>query len=292
MDVGDRRVGLGLIARGAVDDVVEYARTAERKGVESIWLHDTYFEREPITYLSAVAREVTTLRIGAGAMNPYTRHPVVLAMTGSSLDDVAPGRFSLALGSGLPLRLSQMNIPYTDTVAHVSETMDILRTLWAGERISLNPNVPAVQPMFQPPHRIPLYIAGYQGRFLDLAGEKADGYLSRPAESIPALRLMRERIRRSAVAHGRDPDSIEFAGYVLSLVADTRRAALNRAKREPFVIYMMGILSDVSLKRAGFPPELRDEIATAWRQEDYHRAGNLIPDELLDAFLALSLIHI
>jgi 1,4-dihydroxy-2-naphthoate octaprenyltransferase len=60
---------------------------------------------------------------------------------------------------------------------------------------------------------------------------------------------------------------------------------LNRAKREPFVIYMMSILGDVSLQRAGFPKEMRDRIAVAWRAEDYHEAGKLIPDELLDAFM-------
>ena len=48
---------------------------------------------------------------------------------------------------------------------------------------------------------------------------------------------------------------------------------------------MMSVLSDVSLKRAGFEPELRDRIAAAWRAEDYTTAGNLIPDELLDAFM-------
>src|SRR5262249_12466702 len=63
------------------------------------------------------------------------------------------------------------------------------------------------------------------------------------------------------------------------------RGARNRAKGEPFVIYMMSVLSDVSLHRAGFEPELRDRIAAAWRAEDYTTAGNLIPDELLDAFM-------
>jgi len=51
------------------------------------------------------------------------------------------------------------------------------------------------------------------------------------------------------------------------------------------VIYMMSILSDVSLARAGFEVELRDRVAAAWRAEDYTSAGNLIPDELLDAFM-------
>lgn len=281
-----RRIGFGLAARGDVRDTVAYAAQAERLGFESVWVHDSYFERDPVTYLAAIAASVKHMRIGAGAMNPYTRHPVVLAMTGSALDDLAPGRFALALGSGLPLRLSQMSIEYDDTVSRVSETMDLLRTLWAGERVILNPQVPPLQPMFQPPHRIPLYVAGYQGRFVDLCGEKADGYLARPAESIPAFKLLRSRVCRSAQEHGRAPEDIEFSGYVLALVGDTRRDALNRAKREPFVIYMMSVLSNVSLKRAGFPPELRDEISNAWRAEDYHRAGNLIPDELLDAFLA------
>jgi 1,4-dihydroxy-2-naphthoate octaprenyltransferase len=48
---------------------------------------------------------------------------------------------------------------------------------------------------------------------------------------------------------------------------------------------MMSVLSDVSMKRAGFDPALRTQIATAWRAEDYHRAGELIPDDLLDAFI-------
>jgi 1,4-dihydroxy-2-naphthoate polyprenyltransferase len=47
----------------------------------------------------------------------------------------------------------------------------------------------------------------------------------------------------------------------------------------------MSVLSDISMKRAGFDPALRSQIATAWRAEDYHRAGELIPDDLLDAFI-------
>src|SRR4051794_28497910 len=99
-----RRVGLGLAARGDVTDAVQYALRAERTGFESVWIHDSYFERDPVTYLSAIASRVENVRVCAGAMNPYTRHPVVLAMTGSALDDLAPGRFVMALGSGLPLR--------------------------------------------------------------------------------------------------------------------------------------------------------------------------------------------
>ncbi|HEX7197900.1 MAG TPA: LLM class flavin-dependent oxidoreductase, partial [Dongiaceae bacterium] len=106
-----------------------------------------------------------------------------------------------------------------------------------------------------------------------------------PAESLPAFQKMRARVLDSAASHGRAAGDIDFRGYLLCLFDSSRQEALNRAKREPFVIYMMSVLSDVSMKRAGFDPALRTQIATAWRAEDYHRAGELIPDELLDAFI-------
>jgi 1,4-dihydroxy-2-naphthoate polyprenyltransferase len=268
-----------------VKEVAGWARRAEDLGLESVWVHDSYFERDPITYLSAIGQATQRLGLGAGALNPYTRHPVVLAMTMSALDDLAPRRCTLALGSGLPLRLSQMAISFDDTVARVSEAIDQIRQLWRGEPLKLNDKVPPLQPMFQPPHRIPIYIAAYRTPFLDLCGEKGDGYLGRPAESLPAYKKMRARVLETAAAHGRRTADFDFRGYLLCLIDASRREALNRAKREPFVIYMISVLSDISLKRAGFDPQLRSQIATAWRAEDYHRAGELIPDDLLDAFI-------
>jgi 1,4-dihydroxy-2-naphthoate octaprenyltransferase len=291
-----RPIGLGLAARDDVGDVVGWALQARDAGLDSLWVHDSYFERDAITFATAVARALELdgdtgeggFRVALGAVNPNTRHPVVLAMTGSALDEILPGRIVMAMGTGLPLRLKQMGIPYTPDTAleDVSKAVDTLRLLWRGERLpSATPGLPPIQPMFAPTHRIPIHIAAYRREFVALAGQKADGYLSRPAESIASLRGILERLDEAAIAAGRDPGEIEREGYLLSLVDSTRREALNRAKREPFVIYMMSVLGDVSLKRAGFEPELRDRIAAAWRAEDYHGAGALIPDELLDAYM-------
>ncbi|HEY7826751.1 MAG TPA: LLM class flavin-dependent oxidoreductase [Candidatus Limnocylindrales bacterium] len=291
-----RPIGLGLAARNDVGDVVGWARDARDAGLDSVWIHDSYFERDAISYVTAIARAFEVegdtaeggFRVALGAVNPNTRHPVVLAMTGSALDEILPGRIVMALGTGLPLRLKQMGIPYEPDAAleRVSSAIDQIRLLWRGERLpSATPGLPPIQPMFAPTHRIPIHIAAYRREFVTLAGQKADGYLARPAESIASLRGILERLAAAALEAGRDPGEIETAGYLLSLVDSTRREALNRAKREPFVIYMMSVLGDVSLQRAGFEPELRDRIAGAWRAEDFHGAGALIPDELLDAYM-------
>ena len=282
----NRPVGFGMAARGSVSDAVEWADRARRAGFESVWVHDSYFERDAVSYVAAMASQLPGVRVALGALNPYTRHPVVLAMTGSAIDEMAPGRVVMGLGTGLPLRLAQMGIEIGDPVERVSTCIDTLRALWAGERVALNPPLPPIQPMFRPPHRIPIFVAAYRREFVELAGRKADGYLARPAESIPSLSGIIRRLHAAAEATGRDPRAVETAGYILTHVDDTRREALNRAKREPFVIYMMSVLSEVSLRRAGFEVELRDRIAEAWRAEDFHRAAQLIPDELLDAFIA------
>jgi 1,4-dihydroxy-2-naphthoate octaprenyltransferase len=288
-----RPIGLGVAARGDPKDIVEWSRQARDAGLDSIWIHDSYFERDAVSFATTVAAELakddeSSFRVALGAVNPFTRHPVVLAMTGSALDELLPGRIVMGLGTGLPLRLKQMGIPYEPDAAvqRVGDTIDQLRALWAGERLpSSTEGLPPIQPMFAPAHRIPIVIAAYRREFVKLAGEKADGYLARPAESIPSLTGILQRLRVAASDADRDPASLETAGYLLSLVDKTRREALNRAKREPFVIYMMSVLSDVSLRRAGFERDLRDRIAAAWRAEDYTLAGNLIPDELLDAFM-------
>src|SRR2546427_9395807 len=116
-----------------------------------------------------------------------------------------------------------------------------------------------------------------------VAGSHGDGYLARPAESIPGLLKLLRVMTRAAHDAGRDPQSIDVAGYLLTFIDETRRDALNRAKRDPFVIYMMSILSDVTLRRAGFEPENRDRIAAKWRAEDYTGANALLAAELLDA---------
>ena len=137
-----RPVGLGLAARDDVGDVVGWARAARDAGLDSVWVHDSYFERDAITFVTAIALALeldgeSAFRVALGAVNPNTRHPVVLAMTGSALDEILPGRIVMALGTGLPLRLKQMGIPYSPEAAldGVSTAIDQLRQLWRGERL-------------------------------------------------------------------------------------------------------------------------------------------------------------
>ncbi len=283
-----RPVGIGFAARGKVSDVVRWADQARQKGIHSVWIHDSLYERDAVTYASAIASQVPQIRVALGALSSYTRTPALIAMTISALDEMAPSHIILGMGTAIPLRLAQLGIPYNPNagIASVSNAIDLVRAMWAGQRIpSATPNLPPIQPMFPPVHRVPIYIAAYRTPFLQLAGQKADGYLARPAESIPNMKRLIAKLKKASLEAGRDESAVDIAGYLLTHVDKSRREALNRAKREPFVIYMMSVLSNFSLEQAGFDPALRDQIAAAWRAEDYHKAAELIPDDMLDAFM-------
>lgn len=281
-----RRVGLGLASRGELRELVGFAEQARAAGCESLWLHESYFERDAVTYATAVASATSDLTVSLGALSTYARPAALTAMTISALDDLAPGRITVALGSALPLRLAQMGIRYQpdEAIAAVESQLHDLRALWRGERLPRE-GLPDLEPMFPPVHHVPLWVAGYRKAFHELAGRAADGYLARPAESVPAIELAAQRIAAAAEVAGRAPEDVEIGGYLLSLIDGSRRAALDRAKREPFVIYMLAVQSDVAMRRVGLDPELKSRVFAAWREGDYHAAAGLIPDELVDAFI-------
>ncbi len=87
-------------------------------------------------------------------------------MTGSALDEILPGRIVMGLGTGLPLRLKQMGIPYEPDggrrAACRRRSTSSARCGPASGCRRRRPGLPPIQPMFPPTHRIPLVIAAYR----------------------------------------------------------------------------------------------------------------------------------
>src|SRR5262249_58727641 len=85
-------LGVGLMGARAPSRSTEWARAAERAGLGSIWIIEDYFHPGAFTLAGAVAAATERITLGLGVVNPYTRHPAVLAMETAALAGAAPRR--------------------------------------------------------------------------------------------------------------------------------------------------------------------------------------------------------
>jgi 5,10-methylenetetrahydromethanopterin reductase len=92
-------LGVALLGHGLPGSLVDWARDAERAGLGSVWIIEDYYHPGAFALAGAAAAATARIGIGLGVVNPYTRHPALLAMETAALAGVAPGRLVLGLGS-------------------------------------------------------------------------------------------------------------------------------------------------------------------------------------------------
>jgi 5,10-methylenetetrahydromethanopterin reductase len=159
-----KRVAFGLIGNVPIRTAVELVQSAEGYGYDSFWMHETYFQREALSYLSPLALSTSRIKLATGCMNPFTRHPVLIAMSAATLNEASSERMILGLGTGFLPRLDQMGISHAEPVGRLEESIDIVRRLLRGEVVAFQGrhySLRDVKPFFPKfEHPIPIYLAG------------------------------------------------------------------------------------------------------------------------------------
>lgn len=280
-----RRVALGLGGTLPVRQAIEYARHAEAQGLEACWLHEAYWNRDALSYLAAMAVNTNRLRLAAGCINPYTRHPVLVAASLATLDELSGGRMVLGFGTGYPARLDEQGIAHPRAAVAMRESITLIRRLWRGEKVTHAGRIFSatnVAISVRPAHPIPVYLAGWGPRMLRLAGEICEGYLARAVESPASCRRLIGAVR--AAAQGRPADSVDTAAYFLCAVDRDRAAARDAMRRDPFVLYQFAVIEDGVLAESGIDPGVKKPIADAFWRGALGEAARYAGDTLLDTF--------
>lgn len=81
-------------------DVVGYARLAESLGVHTLWLYDSPALYGDVWVSLARIAEATSLQLGTAVAVPSLRHPMVTASAIATIEECAPGRLKVAMGTG------------------------------------------------------------------------------------------------------------------------------------------------------------------------------------------------
>jgi 5,10-methylenetetrahydromethanopterin reductase len=159
-------------------DTVRLARLAEELGYRRAWLYDSAALYGDVwVALAEVARATSRLGLGTAVLVPSFRHVLATASAIASLEQLAPGRLAVAIGTGFTGRyaLGQKPLPWREVERYVAELRGLLR----GETVQVDGA--AVQmlhpPGFAPPRpiRTPILVAANGPKGLEVARKHGDG---------------------------------------------------------------------------------------------------------------------
>ena len=186
---------------GPWTDLVDFVVEAERLGVDMCWVAEAWGSDAvgPLGYLAA---RTETIGLGSGVFPLGARSAVMVAQTAITLSNLSEGRFRLGLGASGPQVVEGLHgVAFAHPLGRMRETLDVLATAMAGERITYEGRhivVPrrggegkALSLAVRAEHPIPVYLASMLPRMLELTGERADGWLGTSFVPEAALRVPR-----------------------------------------------------------------------------------------------------
>ena len=281
------KIHLRVAGAAPADETAEFARRAEEAGFQGIGIPDTQLiMRDVYVALALAAQRTSTLELMTAVTNPMTRHVSVLTSLAQTVEELAPGRLSLVIGSGYSAVNTIGERPAT--LRQMRESVATLKTLLAGGNVRFG-GFEARLP-YASGRRIPVLIAATGPRTIELAGEVADGAMLAVGLHPGAMHAARGIMDAGARKAGRDPETLDVVYLARVHVADDLDLARDMARPicaqwalEPYRARWLRE-AGVDLPDVGIPPELQDlypDIPHAENWEEARRLTSFLSDDLV-----------
>ncbi len=279
---GLRQASLRLNNDTPADRFVELAVAAEAAGFDQLWVsHDLLLRSAPVL-LAAAAAATSRIRLGSGILNPYSAHPIELAMHATTLQELSGGRFLLGIAAGaaefLALAGIEQRRPMAETRAAVLACRALLDGACPADVEGAGSWAPGARLLALAAERVPIYLGAMSPKMLALAGELADGVLALlyPPEHVT---VARQQILAGAAAAGRPAGQIDIPACVWVSVDEDGDAA--RGALAEKLAYYGPAFAPYLLERAGLTPDDFRPAAEALAAGERARARALVGEGML-----------
>ncbi len=277
--------GITLKPDMAPERIVALTRQAEAAGFSYGWLFDSHvLWLEPYPLLTLMAQSTTRMRLGTCVTNPAVRDATVTASALATLNLISGGRMDLGIGRGDSSRRVLGKKP--TTLADLERATQIIQQLAAGEPVEYEGERVRLE---WASGRLPVWIAGYGPKALQLTGRIADGVILQFADPH-LVKWCLGFVREGARAAGRDPASIKVMAAAPVWVGDDLAAAREHVRWFPALVsnHVMDLIARYD--PAELPAELTDYVRGRTGYDYQHHAevgsGNavFVSDEVVDRF--------
>ena len=156
-------------------ELAKWVKVAEMLGFDRIGIADSPALYRDVWISSVhVAHATTVIPFGPWVTNPISRHPVVTASAALSLNELAPGRACVGIGTG---NSGVYNLgKKSSTVNHLKLYVEALQSLFqSGYAVYYGKECHLKWGLR--PQKIPIYMAAHGSKMLNLAGQLADGVI-------------------------------------------------------------------------------------------------------------------
>ena len=278
------RLGLYLSPTPDHDGGFERARWADREGFDDLWFPDGDGMRDAMTFAATLAGCTERVRLCTGITPVYTRVPAVLATSALAINQVAPERFVLGLGSSTHTMVEHWyGVPFEKPLTRVRETVELVRGLLAGEK-SRYEGATIASRGFRLKERIkgkvPIFLAAMGPKMLELVGEMADGVILNHFTPLDRVPFALECLDRGAKRSGRRVEDLEVAQRVAVWVTEDD-AAPRDYFRTDFTFYGSTAIYRQIIGLMGYPDEA-EEIRQGFEARDRARIMAAVPDEAVE----------
>ncbi len=173
--------------------LLDFSVHAEKAGFESVfvsdhfqpWKHIDGHAPNSVAWLGALGARTEKVAIGTSVLTPTFRyHPSIVAQAFGTLGSMFPGRVILGIGTGESLNevpsTGQPWPEFKERFARLREAVNLIRTLWRGERVSFEGEYYKTEKATiydRPDVEVPIYVAAAGALVAKYAGRTGDGFI-------------------------------------------------------------------------------------------------------------------
>jgi F420-dependent oxidoreductase-like protein len=190
--VGAMKLSMMINYSGDFHADVERVVELEKAGLDVVWVPEAY-SFDAVSQMGYLAAKTSTIEIGSGILNVFSRTATCMAQTAAGLDFVSGGRFILGLGASGPQVIEGFHgVPYEKPMPRIRDYINVCRMTMKRERVVYDgPTVKVPLPegegtglgkplkLINHPVRdhVPIFWASLMGQSVKATARHADGWL-------------------------------------------------------------------------------------------------------------------
>lgn len=281
-----RRLGLKLESVLPMSVEVSLAQYCEARGLGTVWVSELR-GRDALVTMGVLGAATEQVRLASSVVPIFGRTAVATAMAAATVNEVAPGRVAVGIGTSSKLAVEQWHGQSFDApLSTMRSYLQVMRQVLSGSQTDVHGSTVSSSGFrFDNPEllaaEIPLYVAALGPAMQTLAATVADGVLLNavPLSQLPGVC---SEIRRQADRAGRRGDDFLIAGDLrVGVVDDPQRAERILERQRKFLAYYGNVsVYNQAFARHGYRTEA-EALKEAWRHGGAADAVKAVSDAML-----------